>query len=604
MNVQKTVTHGGVTLAHGEFQAHETVLECATGCKEANGRVLTLRQPSLAEILIPRSPMGYDVMTRVGIARYLESQQREEIRTELKKSGLSLCSGVISKLERRFLDYLWALHIKRAPKLRERLEKDGGWPMHLDATGEAGRGTLLVVFAGWRQWVLGSWKIPSEHEQAILPRLRAVQALFGTPSGAMHDCGRAVKEASKAFIKGLDHPIPDLVCHYHLARDIGKDLMAGAYEKLRALFRSCEVCGRLRAMARDLGRTLGAEIDEARQEVDAWMATPDRSHRVRSGRAGLATVRALAQWLLDYPADGRDEGFPFDVPYLDLFERCRKAGRALEAFLCAPPDDARVHDLLKRLHRIVVVTRRREFESPVRILKERRGLLGEFRAALRVEAKAHRAAQADLGLATPEALEEIREVKAALGQLVLSLRERRPERGPAKDTREAIDIVLEHIERYGSSLWGHAICLPPELGGGVRLIDRTNNLLEHFFDDGKRGERRRSGRQNLAADLEHLPGAAPLAANLRCPDYIEVLCGRLEDLPKAFAELDAADRSKSLSARTAAASSGAEVDVVRASMPKADRKIIRADSLKKKILAAAASRAPRRAEPQAKAAVG
>jgi hypothetical protein len=29
--------------------------------------------------------------------------------------------------------------------------------MHVDATGEDGRGTLLLVLAGWRQWVLGAW---------------------------------------------------------------------------------------------------------------------------------------------------------------------------------------------------------------------------------------------------------------------------------------------------------------------------------------------------------------------------------------------------------------------------------------------------------------
>jgi hypothetical protein len=603
MNVQKTVTHPGMTLAHGSFEAHESVLECAAGCKE-DGRLIVRRQSALAEILIPRSPIGYDVMTRVGMARFVEYQQREEIRAELKgKYDLALSSGAVSKLETRFLAYLEALHIKRAPELRNHLAKDGGWPMHVDATGEAGRGTLLVVYAGWRNWVLGSWKIPSEHADAILPRMRTVCAQFGAPCGVMHDLGRAVIEASGAFVKGLDQPIPDLVCHFHLARDVGKDLMAEAHDELRAGFRRHDVRSGLRAIARDLGRTLGTDIDPARKDVEDWMAISDRHHRVPSGRAGLATARALAQWILDYPADGQDEGFPFDVPYLDLFERCRKGCRALEAFLCDPPDDAKVHGYLKRLHRTVVVVRRPDFASSVRILQERRELLGELRTALQVEVKAHRAAM--LGLASPQALDEIREVKLALDQLVLSLRERRPERGPAKDTREAIDIVLDHIDRHRQSLWGHAIHLPPDLGGGVRLIARTNILLEHFFGLGKRGERRRSGRKNLAADLEHLPGAAALAANLDHPDYVELLCGRLEDLPRAFAALDAGNRSQALPLRNAATANGADADVVRASMPKADRKIIRSGTLlEKKIVAAARSRAPRRADPQAAAATG
>jgi hypothetical protein len=55
-----------------------------------------------------------------------------------------------------------ALHESRAPQLRKALDDDGGWPLHVDATGEDGRGTLLVALAGWRRWVLGAWKIPPD----------------------------------------------------------------------------------------------------------------------------------------------------------------------------------------------------------------------------------------------------------------------------------------------------------------------------------------------------------------------------------------------------------------------------------------------------------
>jgi len=34
--------------------------------------------------------------------------------------------------------------------LKEVISKDGGYPMHIDATCEDGRGTTLVVYAGWR----------------------------------------------------------------------------------------------------------------------------------------------------------------------------------------------------------------------------------------------------------------------------------------------------------------------------------------------------------------------------------------------------------------------------------------------------------------------
>ena len=601
MNVLKTILHSGKTLAHGSFLARETVLKCATGCKQ-DGRKVTRRQPELADLLVPRSASGYDMMAHVGVCRFIRYHQREAIRDELSRAyGLTLATGEVSMLAQRFLTYLHALHIARAPELRTRLEQDGGWPMHVDATGEAGRGTLLVVWAGWRHWVLGSWKIPSENAEAILPRLRSIQEHFGTPCGIMRDLGQAVIRACLAFVKDMDVPIRIWGCHFHLVRDVGKDLLADSYDRLRCLLREHAVRGRLRAMARALSRTLGTDLEPARKQVEDWMkATPNGSHQVPAGRAGIAVARALVQWVLDYPTDGCDEGFPFDVPYLDLFERCHKACRALEAFLRNPPDDIKARDSLEGLHRIVVVSRQPAFASPVRILDYRRGLLTQLRAALRIEAKPQRACSRPLqpGPASPEAIQEARAVKEALDQLVVSLRDRRPQRGPGEDAREAIDVILDHIERHGDTLSGHAIALPPHLGGGVRLVDRTNMSLENFFGLAKHGERKRSGRKNLAADLESLPGSAPLARNLLRPDYVQILCGSLDQLPKAFAELDAADRSRSLPARLAHLSSDTATDDARTSLPKPDRKLIRSAHLIDTITKAARSRAPLRAPAQ------
>jgi hypothetical protein len=75
-------------------------------------------------------------------------------------------------------------------------------------------------------------------------------------------------------------------------------------------------------------------------------------------------------------------------------------------------------------------------------------------------------------------------------------------------------------------------------GEVVAIVERTNNVLEHFFGAEKRRLRRRLGRAHLRRDLEDQPAQAALAANLRHPDYVHVLCGNLDQLPMAFSELD------------------------------------------------------------------
>ena len=132
--------------------------------------------------------------------------------------------------------------------IRQALGHDGGYPLHFDATGEDGRGTLLVAYAGWRQWVLGAWKIPTERADQITPRLLEVAADFGLPCALMHDFGRAVRTAAVEFLRKLEIKIPDLGCHLHFLADIGKDLLKAPHDRLRNLFREDKVRPALRAL--------------------------------------------------------------------------------------------------------------------------------------------------------------------------------------------------------------------------------------------------------------------------------------------------------------------------------------------------------------------
>jgi hypothetical protein len=111
-------------------------------------------------------------MVFVGRQRFVHHRQREEIRTALRdEHAVSVSTGEVSVLERRFVTYLQRLHVARRDAIAQAFAEDGGWPLHVDATGEDGRGTLFIAYAGWRRWVLGAWKIPTEHADAILPCL-------------------------------------------------------------------------------------------------------------------------------------------------------------------------------------------------------------------------------------------------------------------------------------------------------------------------------------------------------------------------------------------------------------------------------------------------
>lgn len=578
----------GKTLTHGEFEARQTIRTCATGCRHPSGILVTQGADSLTDRLLPSSNVGYDVMVFVGLKRFLHHQQREEIQAALLNQGIDISTGEVSKLSHKFVSYLARLHRARAGELRAVLEGDGGWPLHVDATGEAGRGTMLVVIAGWRKWVLGSWKISTERADLILLCLQQTVRCFGPPCAAMRDLGKAMTPALDTFVSELKLKIPVLACHQHFLADVGRDLLEPAHAELRALFRRAKVRPKLGALVRDLGREIDEEIEDARQAVLGWQSLADTDHRIDPGRDGMATVRALAQWVLDHKAQATGLDFPFDRPYLDLYDRSMTVLRATDAFLRTPPQDKLVTQALKRLHRYVQpVASEVPFRQVAQQLRRRATLFDELRGVLRIVAT----------VPEDETVADLEQMHEQLDELVISLKERRPARGPAQDTRKAIDLILEHLETHGDNLWGHAIRLPDSAGGGgIRLVSRTNCLSENFFGALKHDERRRSGHKNLGNVLEHLPAEATLVRNLVHDDYVTTVCGSLDGLAAAFAELDRQKRESRLNGvlqQEQEDNLGAVLQIASASLSPADRRVVRTEEMDRRIAAAAGSRAPR-----------
>jgi len=168
-------TRDVVTLAQGAFRAREVLKRCESGASCS-----VVRSAELSRLVKPRHEYGYDVMVQVGLARYLDCKQREEIQTELlDRRGIEPSTGTMSNLCDRFLVYLEALHLYRVPALRAAME--GGYPLHIDATCDRGRGGPFICMDGWRDWVLLAGRIPSENETVLKPLVDKTVALFGDP---------------------------------------------------------------------------------------------------------------------------------------------------------------------------------------------------------------------------------------------------------------------------------------------------------------------------------------------------------------------------------------------------------------------------------------
>lgn len=272
LQVQKTRRRQVLTLSGGAFVAKEVLKHCAVCTAAFTSAALAHRVPA-------RARCGYDLIVYVGLARYLRGKQRGEIRAELDEHfALSVSTGTVSNLCDRFLAHLEALHRARAPALRAAMAP--GYPLHFDATCEAGKGGLMVCLDGWRGWVLVAGRIPTEHEQHLRPLIEQTVTLFGTPLACVRDLAHAGANAIEPL---RARGVPDLVCHYHFLRAVGDKLFDTPHTMLRKLLREHHIRRDLRTLLRELrrySRTTGHD-----------------------GRFGAGTVRealpALVLWLLE-----------------------------------------------------------------------------------------------------------------------------------------------------------------------------------------------------------------------------------------------------------------------------------------------------------------
>jgi hypothetical protein len=158
----------------------------------------------------PHGNHTFDLIVEVGLARFLRYQQNQEIQKELdERWGLRLPCSTISELAQSFLDYLAATHQAHVPELRERLQQDGGYALHVDGTCEAGTDIVFNAVAGNRGWTLTGCKMAAEDATQIQSLLRRCVEWFGLPLALVRDLSGQIEIAHRQVMP----EVLDLICH-------------------------------------------------------------------------------------------------------------------------------------------------------------------------------------------------------------------------------------------------------------------------------------------------------------------------------------------------------------------------------------------------------
>lgn len=520
LQVQKTRTKTVHTLHVGCFTARETLLQCGHCPNET-----IYAAEDLSHLAPAGCTFGYDVVVWVGRGLFVRHRRPDELVEELLAHNIQLSPSEVGYLGKKFVVYLALAHRQCAPQLQEAMRAQGGYILHLDGTCEGGGPMLMSSLDSISEIVLGNVKVPSEKAQQIIPFLEEIKRRYGRPLAVVHDMGTGILAAVQAVFAGL----LDFICHFHFLRDLGNDLLEADYDAIRKRLRQHALTDKLQYHA----RRLKVAMDEHPGLIESFC----QSVRAQSlpaaelDRFPLLCAYSLIQWALEGKTQGEGYGFPFDRPHLQFAQRVLVLAERLEQIKM-------VHlrgqwrdnvPLLKLANDLKKISQDGGLQRLIEAIEVKIQVFDQLREAMRI-APVGGSAGLNSG-SDPVALGPIE-------QAVRRFREQITSRPDSASTPHWKALIAQ-IDKYWEKLFADPISV--QTPQGVRLIQpqRTNNIMERFFRDLRRGTRRRTGHNSISQFLQGMIADTPLIRNLEKPHYLKILLNGQATLEERFAQIDA-----------------------------------------------------------------
>lgn len=511
----------------GPFIAHETMLQCRS-CSRSFG------SDDLLRLVTSHCNVGYDVLIFVGRALLQRHHTAQEVRAELAARDVRLSVSEVEHLGRKFVTYLAMGHRLASPRLRQTMTLAGGYVLHLDATHEGDAPALMTGMDGLSEIVLANVKIPTEHAEHIAPFLQKLRQNYGNPAACVHDMGTGICKAVAEIFPG----IPDVVCHFHFLRDIGKDFLDPAYRELRNSLRAHATSSRLHALAREARQGLSEQSAGSASLAKAIKAADLPNDSVQSSLDGdkqflpCASTYSLALWCLQGKHSGDGYGFPFDRPLLVFAERLLELNLRLPEVLALIPatDQGNCQSLFKLARVAAAVADDAALCHAVEELRWRSQVFDRLRTQMRIALPGGKNGLNDDGAA---------ETMVTIRQCVALFR-RELDEDRKLSTDQLSRNMAKQIDKYGDKLFADPIETTTPTGTVTIYPQRTNNILEQFFRGVRRGQRRKTGNDSMHRVVQTMLADTPLVKNLNNPVYMKILLDGKENLEELFAVLGAA----------------------------------------------------------------
>ena len=500
LKVLKSREKSVITLDIGPFCAKETILHNSDNVYHSE---------QLRTLTPYRCTYGYDVLVYVGRALFIHSHNELQIVEDLGKKNVLISPRQIGFLGKKFIAYLAIAHQQSGQRLKQAMMSRGGYILHLDGTCEGDSPHLFTGIDGIAQIVLDNIKLPSEKADLLIPFFRQIKQQYGDPIALVHDMGKGILSAVEDVFKG----VPDFICHFHFLRDIGKDLFEEEYAKIRNRLKKHKIRPLLRRKLKALEKTVDDDpqtIYKLVTGIDSGRIDPSVMEKVPA-----IVAYAMIHWVFD-TSELEGYGFPFDCPHLIFYQRLK---------------------VLRTIINNGIIKNRMFLKlwGPLSRIVEDQQLK---KASVQMEKKVEtfKKLREALCIAVPKSNQGLNDDgrEADLKSIERKIKRFRKKILPDKDYNK----MVKQIDKYWDKLFADPITVNTPTGQLNIQPQRTNNILERFFRDLKRGNRKRSGTISLNKTLKFMLADTPLVKNLDNPDYVAIILDGCSSLEERFAKID------------------------------------------------------------------
>jgi hypothetical protein len=459
-------------------------------------------------------------MTYIGQALFLRHRTISEVIAELDTENVIISSSTVSDLARKFILCLAIAHKESGLRIKDFMTQKGGCILHLDGLCEGGSPHVISVLDEISGFVLGNVKIPTENAAQIVPLLEDMKRRFGKPQAIVHDMGRAILKA----VAEVFGDVRNFICHFHFLRDVGKDVFGAEYAVIRQQLKIHGVSTKLRYRLRQLEKEAdhGLDFDHIRE----MLATGQFPDGVDESLL-KSVCYVLILWALDGKHHGDGFGFPFDRPHLIFYQRLKKVNETADKLKQLNCNNLK--PVLKLSNDLQAIIQDVNCHEILPLLLQKIEIFDKLRKALQIALPDSAKGLNDTGRDV-----EIKTIEQGVSNFRTTLM-----KSKIYDEDKGCQKMIAQIDKYWDKLFADPICVETPTGTYVIQPQRTNNILELFFRDCRKGYRRRTGNNKMIKILQTMLADTPLVKNLENPDYMKILLNGKANLEERLAEIDA-----------------------------------------------------------------